>query len=391
MPSTCTPQGAGTTTQLGGQAAPEQCAFLCRAGQSCQGWVFNRNDHTCGLLTSVTGAQAGAGLQSGLLDPTGKRVADLVRSCGPVPPAALIGPPANECDRQAGYVSDPELPRGIDPKPTEFIDPVRAITACLRAVESAPNVTRWRVSLGRAYERAGRLQDARAAYLQAADDGSGSGAFLYAVMANRGQGGPQDDLEAERYFKLARARGFAPASAALGVLYTYGDRPSAPGDADAIRLLEEAAQRGQASAMYRLGEAYERGRLNRRAVPIDPALAQQWYARALDAFERDAEAKDVGAYRYLSLMYDGGRGVPRDIDRSLRYLVTYLTALYGPDNTLAQERGTVGDLHLDDWSADTRRAFQQYLRDRGTFTDVANGTIGISTIDAVDKWLGLRG
>ena len=90
-------------------------------------------------------------------------------------------------------------------------------------------------------------------------------------------------------------------------------------------------------------------------------------------------------------MYDGGRAVPRDIDQSLHYLVTYLTALYGPDNTLAQERRTVGDLRLDDWSPETRRAFQQYLRDRGVFSEAATGTIGPTTIDAVDKWLGLRG
>jgi serine/threonine protein kinase/tetratricopeptide (TPR) repeat protein len=391
MPATCTPQGAGSTTQLGAQAVAEQCAYLCRSGQSCQGWVFNRNDHTCALLTSVTGAQAGAGLQSGLLDPAGKRVADLVRTCGPVPPGALVGTPANECDRQAGYVNDPELPKGIDPKPTEFIDPQKAITACQRAVAQAPDVLRWRVSLGRAFERAGRLQEARQAYLQAADDGSGPGAFLYAIMANKGLGGPQDDVEAERYFKLARARGFAPASTALGVFYTYGDRQAGPGDADALRLLEEAAQRGQANAMYRLGEAYERGRLNRRTVPIDPVLAQQWYQRAFDALQRDADDKDVSAFRTLSLMYDGGKGVPRDVDQSLHYLITYLTALYGPDNTQAQERGTVSDIHLDDWSVDTRRAFQQYLRDRGVFQDAANGAIGITTIDAVDKWLGLRG
>jgi serine/threonine protein kinase/tetratricopeptide (TPR) repeat protein len=391
MPATCTPQGAGTTMQLGGQAVAEQCAFLCRSGQNCQGWVFNRNDHTCNLMTSVTGAQAGAGLQSGLLDPTGKRIADLVRSCGPVPPGGLVGTPANECDRQAGYVNDPELPKGIDPKPIEFIDATHAIPACLRAVESAPNVLRWRVSLGRAYERAGRLQEARQAYLQAADEGSGPGAFLYAIMANKGQGGPQDDVEAERYFKIARSRGFAPASTALGVLYTYGDRPNAPGDADAMRLLEEAAQRGQATAMYRLGEAYERGRLNRRIVPVDPALSQQWYQHAFETFQHDAEAHDINAYRFLSLMYDGGRGVQRDTEQSLHYLVTYLTALYGPDNTLAQERGTVGDLRLDDWSVETRRAFQQYLRERGVFTDAADGTISARTIDAVDKWLGLRG
>jgi serine/threonine protein kinase/tetratricopeptide (TPR) repeat protein len=392
MPATCTPTGLAATTQLGPQAAPEQCAFLCRAGTNCQGWTFNRNDHTCTILSSITGAQAGTGMASGIFDPSGRRVAELVRSCGPVPPGALVGTPANECDRQAGLANDAELPRGIEPKPLDFIDPKLAIPACLKAAEAQPSVLRWRVSLGRAYERAGRLEEARAAYQQAAEAGSGPGAFFYAVLVNKGLGGPQDDTEAERYFKIARSRGYAPASTALGLLYTYGDRPTTASEPDALRLLEEAAQRGQASAMYRLGEAYDRGRLNRRPVPADPQLAQQWYARALEAFRREAdEGRDVTAYRYLSLMYDTGRGVQRDVDQSLRYLVAYFSSLYGPDNTLAQERGTVGELHLDDWSVETRRAFQQYLRDRGVFSGPADGNPGPATTDAVDRWLGLRG
>lgn len=392
MPATCTPTGLASSTQLGPQAAPEQCAFLCRSGSNCQGWTFNRNDHTCTILSSITGAQPGTGLASGIFDPSGRRVAELVRSCGPVPPGGLVGTPANECDRQAGLANDPELPRGVDPKPAEFIDPKAAIPACLKAVDQQPSVLRWRVSLGRAYERAGRMDEARAAYLQAADAGSGPAAFFYAVMVNRGLGGPQDDAEAERYFKLARARGYGPASAALGLLYTYGDRPATPGDPDPLRLLDEAAQRGQASAMYRLGEAYERGRINRRPVPPDPQLAQQWYVRALEAFRREADSgRDIGAYRYLSLMYDAGRGVPRDPDQSVRYLVAYLSSLYGPDNSQAQERGTVGDLHLDEWSVDTRRAFQQYLRDRGVFSGPTDGNVGPATTDAVNRWLGLKG
>ncbi len=69
MPATCSPTGLASTTQLGPQAAPEQCAFLCRSGSNCQGWTFNRNDHTCTILSSITGAQPGAGLASGIFDP----------------------------------------------------------------------------------------------------------------------------------------------------------------------------------------------------------------------------------------------------------------------------------------------------------------------------------
>ncbi|MDR3497102.1 MAG: PAN domain-containing protein [Ancalomicrobiaceae bacterium] len=391
LPGSCAPQGASTTFQLQAQALPEQCAFMCRSGSNCQGWVFNRNDLSCVLISSITGTTASPGLVSGVYDPSGRRVADLTRACGPVPPAPLTGGTANECDREAGFPFDPELPKGVTPKPIELIDPARAVPACQRAADNSPNSLRVRMELGRAFERDGRVDEARTTYKEAADQGNAAAAYLYAVMANRGIGGPQDDQEAERYFKLARSRGFVQATTALGLLYAGSDRFGIQGDGDTLRLLEEAAQRGNAAAMYRLGEAYEKGRLNRRPVTPDPAQAQAWYGRALEAFRRDVEMKDVNAYRYLSLMYDGGRGVPRDTAEALRFLVTYLSEIYGPDNAVAQSRGTVGELHLDEWSLETRKAFQAYLRDRGVFQDPIDGTIGGHTIEAVDRWLGLKG
>ncbi|MDR3372864.1 MAG: PAN domain-containing protein [Ancalomicrobiaceae bacterium] len=391
MPGSCAPQGASSILPLQPQALPEQCAFMCRSGSNCQGWVFSRNDLSCSLISSITGTTSSPGLVSGVYDPSGRRVAELTRSCGPVPPAALTGGTATDCDREAGFAFDPELPKGIEPKPFELIDPSRAVPVCQRAADNSPSSLRIHMELGRAFERDGRMNEARIAYKEAADQGNAPAAYLYGMMVNRGVGGPQDDAEAERYFKLARTRGVAPAATALGLLYAGSDRPAGPGEADTLRLLEEAAQRGQGTAMYRLGEAYEKGRINRRPVVADPAQAQAWYGRALDAFRHDVERKDVTAYKYLSLIYDGGRGVPRDPVQALDYLVTYLSEIYGPDNIVAHSRGTVGELHLDEWSLETRKAFQAYLRDRGLFQDPIDGTIGGHTIEAIDRWLGMKG
>ena len=128
--------------------------------------------------------------------------------------------------------------------------------------------------------------------------------------------------------------------------------------------------------MYRLGEAYERGKLNRRFINPDPAQASLWYGKAFQAFARDAEQRDPTALRFLSLLYDGGRGTPRNIDLAVRTLTQYLQIAYGPDNLVVRRRGAIGDVGLEEWSLDTRKAFQQFLRQVAGFDDVVDGIIG---------------
>jgi hypothetical protein len=377
---------------LGSQPNADQCAFLCRSGQSCQGWVYSRTERSCQILSAVTGATTVSNAVAGLFDPTGRRVGDISRACGPVPPATLTAgaPAAAECDRFAGYLYDADLPKGVVPKQFEHIDPSRAVPACLAVLATSPNTARWRLALGRALERDGREAEARQAYREAADAGSGAAAFLYGIMADKGQGGAEDDLEAERAYKIARSRGIAAASTALALLYTYSDRATTTNDQDILSLLTEAANKGHGPAMYRLGEAYEKGRLNKRFLPFDSNLSTQWYTKAYQAFARDAEQRDPTALRFLSLAYDGGRGVPRSVDLAVRYLTQYLQIAYGPDNLVVRRRGALGDVGLEEWSLDTRKAFQQFLRQVAGFDDVVDGIIGGRSREAMERWLSIR-
>jgi serine/threonine protein kinase len=415
----CVPDGAATTTPLGTRASAEQCAFLCRSGQSCQAWAFMAADRSCQLYTSITGVNRVNGASAGLFDPTGRRAEDLERLCagasanlmppaaipgaagpittdpgtGPLPPAG-IGPGgsarASECDRLAGYIYDTDLPRNVVPKLYEHIDPARAIAVCSAVAAAQPQTARWKLALGRALEREGREVDARAAYREAADQGSAAAAFLYGIMLDKGQGGPEDDAEAERYFRLSKQRGFAPAGTALALLETYSDRVTPSNDQEFINLLIEAANRGHAPAMYRLGDLFERGKLNRRFVFPDSREANVWFQRAFAAFSRDADQKDAQAMRFLSLLYDGGRGVPRSTEQALKWLVQYLQVAYGPDNVVARRRATIGDVSFDEWSTDTKRALQNYLNQQGASIFPVDGIVGGQTRDAIERWLGVK-
>lgn len=388
----CAPQGPSTPAALGSAANAEQCAFLCRSGETCLGWSYSQPDKSCQLLSSVTGANAASGVVAGIADPTGKRSADLSRMCGmPVTVDASANNIApSECDRLAGYAFDLDLPKGTAAKLYEHIDPTRAVPACAALVGTSPTVARWKLGLARALERDGREAEARAAYLEASEAGSAAAAFLYGIMADKGQGGPEDDLEAERAYTLARDRGVLPAATALALLYTTSERVTTTNDQDIIALLTEAANRGHSVAMYRLGEAYEKGRLNRRLLPFDPREAQTWFAKSYAAFSRDSEQRDANALRFLSLHYDAGRGAPRNTEQAVRYLQRYLSIVYGQDNVVARRRGSINEIGFEEWSLDTRKAFQAFLRQNGGLTDEVDGVIGIRSREAIERWLGIR-
>jgi hypothetical protein len=98
MPSACGPTGPSTVTPLGSHGTAEQCEYLCQGSQSCQAWVFSQRERTCHQLSGITGAVGGVDVRAGVLDPSGQRVRELARSCGPIPPATIGG----ERQRESG-------------------------------------------------------------------------------------------------------------------------------------------------------------------------------------------------------------------------------------------------------------------------------------------------
>ena len=89
--------------------------------------------------------------------------------------------------------------------------------------------------------------------------------------------GPQDDVEAVRWYRLAAEQGDARAQFELGFRYEAG-RGVPQDDAEAIRWYRAAADQGEAFAQNNLGMKYGQG----RGVPQDDAEAIRWYRAAAD-------------------------------------------------------------------------------------------------------------
>ncbi len=123
-------------------------------------------------------------------------------------------------------------------------------------------------------------------------------------MYAEGDGVPQDDKEALRWFRLAAAQGNAMAQNSLGLTYERGQGVPkdyqkalrwyrlAQGQAyeEAILSYRRAANQGDATAQYNLGEMYMLG----RGVPKDYTQAYVWVALA--AAQDDKKAAGLRDY-----------------------------------------------------------------------------------------------
>jgi hypothetical protein len=109
-------------------------------------------------------------------------------------------------------------------------------------------------------------------------------------MYSDGEGVPQDDKEAVKWFRLAAETGLAQAQYNLGVM--YGDGEGVPqDDKEAVKWYQLAAEQGVTEAQIKLGKMYSKG----QGVEQDYVLACAWiyFARfRLDKFDQGA-MKDI--------------------------------------------------------------------------------------------------
>ena len=105
-------------------------------------------------------------------------------------------------------------------------------------------------------------------------------------MYYKGQGVPQDDAEAVKWYRLAADQGDAKAQYNLGNMYRKGQ--GVPQDyAEAVKWYRLAAEQGAAYAQYNLGFMYEKGQV----VLQDNVIAHMWYNIA--SANGDGEAGEV--------------------------------------------------------------------------------------------------
>ena len=152
-----------------------------------------------------------------------------------------------------------------------------ALAAVLVGISALAPTTRLHAQQTLA-DREQLLRDAAAAL---AEQGYPLPSFALGGMYADGQGVPQDDAEAVRWYRLAADQGHSGAQNGLGLMYSNGE--GVPQDyAESARWYRLAAEQGEASSQQNLGFLYDTG----RGVPQDHAEAARWYRLGVCAPER---------------------------------------------------------------------------------------------------------
>jgi uncharacterized protein len=111
---------------------------------------------------------------------------------------------------------------------------------------------------GLAAAQSGDYQTALAEWLPLAEQGNAVAQFNLGVMYDDGEGVPQNDAEAVKWYKLAAEQGDADAQYNLGVMYDDGEGVP-QNDAEAVKWYKLAADQGNAKAQSNLGVMYANG------------------------------------------------------------------------------------------------------------------------------------
>jgi TPR repeat protein len=199
-----------------------------------------------------------------------------------------------ECDVLAANPGDPaRLSPGVA---FDGLDGKAAEAACREALAKTPGVPRLQFQLGRALDRLGRFEEARAAYQAASDTGYGIAAQAQGKLFELGLGSGVDYAQAAALYERAIEAGHASAAGDLAYLHEHG--LGFPKDAaKAADLYRVAAEAGDAWSQVQLGFLYEKG----NGVEQNDTEAVGWYRKAAD------QGFALGQFD-LGMMYAGGRG-----------------------------------------------------------------------------------
>ena len=105
-----------------------------------------------------------------------------------------------------------------------------------------------------------------------AEQGDETAQYNLGIMYKMGQGVPEDDAEAVKWYRLAAEQGYVFAQYNLGIMYSEDE--GVPQDSDeALKWNRLAAERGFDRAQNNLGFMYSNG----LGVPQDYVQAHLWY------------------------------------------------------------------------------------------------------------------
>ena len=203
------------------------------------------------------------------------------------------------CDNEAGEPLD--LQGVATGKLPNEIDPVKAVAACQDAVQTFPNLARYKYELGRAKLAAKDVPAALDLFNKAAEAGHTRAFYQLGYIAQRGLGRKQDIAEANRLFKVGSDLGDPYAMLAYGYNLSIGRSIEKNLD-DGVRLMNRAVEFGHTYAMNALGSMYYNG----EGLKQNPSRGVTFYRAAM-------ARGDIYAMRNLGLAYRDGKGVKKDL------------------------------------------------------------------------------
>ena len=117
----------------------------------------------------------------------------------------------------------------------------------------------------------------------AAEQGLAVAQHNLGVMYRKGEGVPENDAEAVKWYRKAADQGLAVAQHNLGIMYEYGEGVP-ENHAEAVKWYRKAADQGDADAQFKLGIGYATG----RGVPQNNIRAYAWWSLAKAQGDADA-------------------------------------------------------------------------------------------------------
>jgi hypothetical protein len=175
----------------------------------------------------------------------------------------------------------------------------------------------------------------------------------------------KDDAQAARLLRQAADQGYMAAEESLGMFAEtgIGADPRQPAPADALNWYRKAAQQGSMDAATDIALLYANG----KGIARDPAQAVVWFRRA-------AEGGDGSAQYNLALMYERGEGVPQDYKEAIRWFTA------AADQNLIPPLLALAELSLQPPSstmtANVKKAIQYYEKAASLGSATAEVTLG---------------
>jgi uncharacterized protein len=208
------------------------------------------------------------------------------------------------CDLAAGHPSDPER---VGPS-VEYasLDPQIAIPACEKAIAAEPGNMRFKSLLARAFDKAGRGEEAAALNLIAMKAGYLGGYHNMGNLYRKGLGVEKDMKKAFELFMYAAERGHVEDQSNVGFMYMRGDGVDVDYKAAMVWLSKATAQ-NWATAYDKIGLLY----LNGWGVKKDPA-------RAFEAFGKGANLGNSPSMVNYANCYKDGVGTDQDFKKAYR-------------------------------------------------------------------------